>query len=164
MTAIICLGGSFSNKQQFINLKLRIEKAVELYKKRKGARIIFTGGFSKTADFSEAKLIADIAQSIGVSQKDIILEEKADNTIQNAINSKRILEEEGFDAVVVVTSPIHLRRAKYIFRKIIPDRKLEFVSSENHLGLAKRITRNIIEILKLGPNSISLLKHNFNEN
>lgn len=156
MTAIICLGHLFSDKKRFTSLKFRVEKAVALYKEGRGTKIIFTDGFTTATDISEAQLMSDIACALGVPQNDIILEERATTTVGNAIYSKEILEKNGFESAVVVTSHVHLRRAKYIFRKIIPGKHLEFVSSESNARLLKLTFLRFIETLKLGKDSIRL--------
>lgn len=167
MTAVICLGQSFSNKKRFTSLKLRVEKSVKLYKEGRGSKLIFTGGFTVTADISEAQLMSDIARAMGVPHDTIILEEKATTTVGNAVYSKKILEGNNLESAIVVTSPAHIRRARYVFRKIMPDKHLEFVSSDKHYGLLKMAPRHFVETLKLGQNSILLSlearKTNINE-
>lgn len=156
MTVIVCLGHSFSDQRRFKNLKLRTEKSVELYREGKGSKIIFTGGFSSLVDVSEARRMSEVARALGASQEDIILEERATTTISNAFYTKKILEDWNFESAIIVTSPTHLRRAKYVFSKIIPDKRLEFVKSKNHTRLLKFTSRRLIEALKLGKDSILL--------
>lgn len=156
MTAIICLGHSFGNEKRFTNLKLRVKKSVELYKEGRGSKIIFTGGFTSASSTSEAQLMSGIAQTFGVPQGMIILEEKATTTVGNAICTKQILEDQGFESAIIVTSPTHLRRAKYVFNKIIPDKQLEFVKSKSHARLLKFTLRHLIEAMRLGKDSIFL--------
>ncbi len=156
MTAIICLGQSFSSEKRFTGLKRRVGKSVELYKEGRGSKIIFTGGFTSTSSISEAQLMSGIAQSFGIPQDVIILEEKATTTVGNAICAKQILEKNGFDSAVVVTSPAHLRRSKYVFRKTISDKHLEFVRSENNAKLLKSTPGYLVEICKLGKDLILL--------
>ncbi|MBI2012828.1 MAG: YdcF family protein [Candidatus Colwellbacteria bacterium] len=156
MTAIICLGHSFGNKKRLTDLKLRVKKSVELYKEGRGSKIIFTGGFTSAFDISEAQLMSDIAQSFGIPRDAIILEEEAITTVGNAICTKKILNKNGFDSAVVVTSPTHLRRAKHVFCKTISGKHLEFVESENNAKLLKSTIRHLVEICKLGKDSILL--------
>lgn len=159
MTAIICLGYSFGNEKRLKNLKLRTEKSVELYKEGRGSKIIFTGGFSSPIDLSEAEQMSEIARALGAPHEDIILEEKATTTVSNAICTKKILEDQGFESAIIVTSPTHFRRAKYVFSKIIPDKHLEFVKSKNHARLLRLALEYLIEVLKLGEDSILLSRN-----
>lgn len=156
MTAIICLGQSFSSEKRLTGLKRRVGKSVELYKEGRGSKIIFTGGFTSTSSISEAQQMSEVAQALGAPQKDIILEEKATTTVSNALCVKQILEDQGFESAIIVTSPIHLRRAKYVFSKIIFDKHLEFVKSKNRARLLKLTLGHLIETLKLGKDLILL--------
>ncbi len=56
----------------------------------------------------------------GVDEKDILLEEQAKNTYQNAILSKKILEEQRFDfnqPILLITSAFHMKRSEGCFDK-----------------------------------------------
>jgi len=50
----------------------------------------------------------------------IILEKKSRSTIENAIEVRRIFEEKGFRSMVLITSGYHMKRALYIFRRVMP--------------------------------------------
>lgn len=51
----------------------------------------------------------------------IILEKRSRSTIENAIEVRRIFEEKGFRSMVLITSGYHMKRALYIFRKVMPE-------------------------------------------
>ncbi|MBI5598356.1 MAG: YdcF family protein [Deltaproteobacteria bacterium] len=51
----------------------------------------------------------------------IILEKKSRSTIENAIEVRRIFEEKGYRSMVLITSAYHMKRALYLFRRIMPD-------------------------------------------
>jgi len=136
---VICLGDVFTNEKNVEAMKLRTEKAVEIIKQKKANKIIFTGGFKTRKDLSEANFMANIAKNLGISAEKIILEEKAYTTIDNAVYAKKILETEKLRSAIIVTSPYHLKRAKYIFKKVMPQQKLAFVKCRDNLDLAERI-------------------------
>lgn len=145
---IICLGNTFLKSRTIEAMKLRTEKAADLYKQTNPKpKIIFTGGFKTRKDISEAKFMADYAIKLGVLSTDIVLEEKANSTIENAYYCKQIIEKSGFESAMIVTSPYHLMRAKYIFRKIILARKLDFEECKNNLGLFESIIYSFKEFL-----------------
>jgi uncharacterized SAM-binding protein YcdF (DUF218 family) len=58
-----------------------------------------------------------IALSAGVLDKDIILEQGANNTYENVIFSKKILDRYKWDLVLLITSPYNTRRTQLIFNK-----------------------------------------------
>jgi vancomycin permeability regulator SanA len=142
---IICLGDTFLKPRTIENMKLRTEKAVDLYKQEQ-TKIIFTGGFKTNKDLSEAKFMAEYAVKLGVAEVDIILEEQANTTIGNAVYCKKILADNSFESAIVVTSPHHLRRSKYIFKKVMPDKKLEFRKCKNNLSFLEFFQYNFNEI------------------
>ncbi len=96
------MGDTFLKPRTVENMKLRTEKAVDLYKQEK-TKIIFTGGFKTNKDLSEAKFMAQYAVKLGVANADIILEEQANTTIGNAVYCKKILEDNSFESAIVVT-------------------------------------------------------------
>lgn len=147
--AIICLGDVFYKPRTIENMKCRTEKSVELYKQKRAAKIIFTGGFKTRKDLSEAEFMANYAIELGASENDVILEEKANTTIGNAFYCKEIMEKEELKSAIIITSPHHLRRAIYIFKKIIPNRILDFEKSKNNLGFFESIPYHIDEIWSL---------------
>ena len=145
---VICLGNVFYTPKTIGDMRLRVEKSVEIYK-RKNRKIIFTGGFKTRKDLSEAKFMSNIALKLGVSRKDVILEEKANTTIGNAVYCKKIMEKRGFKSAIVVTAPHHLRRAKYIFKKVMPCKKLSFERCKSNLGFFESIRYYFDEICSL---------------
>ncbi|MBI5970383.1 MAG: YdcF family protein [Deltaproteobacteria bacterium] len=50
----------------------------------------------------------------------IILEKKSKSTYGNAVEVRRIMSEKGFKSMTLVTSDYHMKRAYYIFTKIMP--------------------------------------------
>ncbi|MFH1607900.1 MAG: YdcF family protein [archaeon] len=158
---IVCLGNVFYNPKSVESMKLRTLKSAELYRQGKAGKVIFTGGFKTRKDLSEARFMADYAEERGVPKKDMMLEEMADSTVGNALYCKKIIDKEDFESVIVVTSPYHLRRVKYVFRKLIPNKDLKFERCENNLGmfeLTKHYLSEIRSLFKLKRNGIDLPK------
>ena len=98
----------------------RIEKAVELYRQGKAGKILFSGGGEKNlleGKPPESKGMARAAIKKGVKRKDILLEETSKSTMENAVNSMKMLREIRPSKVIVVTSDYHSKRAKRVFEK-----------------------------------------------
>ncbi len=146
---IICLGRDFLKSENIKQNQSRVEKAVGLYIASKAKKIIFTGGFYSRKDLSEAKFISKIALKLGVPKKDIILEEKSIDTIENAKYCKKLMKEHKFNSAIIVTSDWHTRRTKYIFQKVMKNKELEFVSSNDGIGFLKKIQLYWKEFLAL---------------
>ncbi len=143
---IICLGNTFLKEKTVEEMLLRTKKAVDLYDNGRGNKIIFTGGFGTRKDISEARYMANIAIKARVNKNDILLEEKSSTTIGNAYYSQLIMNNNEFNFAIIVTSPYHIRRTKYIFKKIMMDKKLYFEKHKNNLGFFELFFYSIKEI------------------
>jgi hypothetical protein len=84
---------------------------------------------------TEAAAMQKYAVSLGISPRDIILEENSKDTLGNAYFTKvNILEPKGWSDVGLVTSDFHLPRARYDFNLVLgPKYKIEYFSSDSCL-------------------------------
>jgi uncharacterized SAM-binding protein YcdF (DUF218 family) len=98
---------------------LRIEHGVEIYKKQYAPRILLCGelALQKETAINLGKIYA---VSLGASEKDVLTEEDSRSTFENALFSRKIVEEKGCKSVIIVTYPTHTRRAKKIFEEMFP--------------------------------------------
>ena len=78
--------------------------------------VIVTGG-ELFAGRSEAGAMKEYLVSLGVPREKIIAEERARDTWENALFSKKICDEKGYKKVAIVTSAYHMRRAVLSFEK-----------------------------------------------
>lgn len=123
--AIIVLGGGITQKARLSrSSKLRVEKAVELFKKKKAYKIIMSGAWSfllkKNPLITEAKAMKQYAIRLGIHKKDVLVEDYSEDTIGNAFFTKiRFLEPNNWNNVIVVTSKFHANRALYVFKKVL---------------------------------------------
>jgi len=86
--------------------------AAELYRKGMAPKIIMTGCGS------EAARMAKRAVRAGVPEKDVLLEQKAESTYENAVFSKEIVLREKWESAIVVSSSYHMRRSKLVFERV----------------------------------------------
>ncbi len=98
----------------------RIIHAAQLYKQGKAPKILVSGGriHLAGATTSEAEDMSQLLQFMGVPDKAILLEPKSHNTRENALYSQTILEKEGLETILLVTSAMHMPRSLRIFRKL----------------------------------------------
>lgn len=97
----------------------RIVHAIDLYKKEKIEKILITGG-SGTLTFKgnkEAHALKKFALDSGIPLSDIIMEDKARNTRENALLSKGLMPKTSNKALLI-TSAFHMYRAKNCFEKV----------------------------------------------
>lgn len=120
----IVLGGysSFNNATQHIDFNAsgdRLISAIELYKLEKIEKIILSGGNGNLIQNSmkESEWSKEILLNMGVEGKDIILENKSRNSMENAQNTIRIIGKDISGKSLLITSANHMRRAIFCFNK-----------------------------------------------
>lgn len=123
--AIVILGGATKSAvapRPAVDLKEqgdRVLYGAQLYREGKaplvipaGGRIDWYGGGS-----SESEDMAQLLEFFGVPAAAIVQEPKSLNTYQNAVNVRQILQEQGINRVLLVTSAMHMPRAIRIFQR-----------------------------------------------
>ncbi|WP_422661314.1 YdcF family protein [Paenibacillus sp. EC2-1] len=102
--------------------RVRVPKAVELYKAGRATKIIMSGG---TSNIPEAHVMRDTAIQSGVKDSDIWVEDKSTNTKENIINSREMIDEkfglERTRRILLVTNFFHLRRCYLSMKTYMPD-------------------------------------------
>ena len=104
---IVCLTGG----------RGRIRKALELYEKGYG-KVLYISGTDRQVQMKE--ILRELKWVGPVDDSHIILENVSTNTIQNAEQVNRFVQDQGLRRVLLVTSVYHVRRAHYIFSKVLP--------------------------------------------
>jgi uncharacterized SAM-binding protein YcdF (DUF218 family) len=95
----------------------RVWYASRLYKAGKGSRIVLSGGVVSTADGSEAAAMRLFLLDLGVPDRAIVLEAGSVNTMTNASLTRRLLARDGIHRIILVTSALHMPRARRIFER-----------------------------------------------
>lgn len=93
----------------------RTLEGVHEYRAGVAPNIIMTGGAAHNR-YVEAHVMAELAEQQGIPDPAVFEEDHAQNTIQNAYYSVKIMESHGWHSAEVVSSPSHLPRASLIFR------------------------------------------------
>lgn len=55
-----------------------------------------------------------------VERERIVLEKGSTSTIENAVEVRKILSDRKLGSVVLITSMYHMRRARYVFERVLP--------------------------------------------
>jgi uncharacterized SAM-binding protein YcdF (DUF218 family) len=97
----------------------RTQEAVRLYNKGFAPALIFSGAALDPNGPSNARSMARDAEIAGVPAAAIHLDETAANTRQNAQGVAGIVRDQGYHAIILVTSPYHQRRAYILFRRAL---------------------------------------------
>ncbi|WAV92314.1 YdcF family protein [Oxalobacter aliiformigenes] len=112
--AAIILGAAAWYKRPSPVFQERIRHGIWLYENGYVGKLILTGGKSKNAPFSEAYVARRYALSQGIPEKDILIEEASLTTRENLINARAIMEKNGLETALVVSDPMHMKRAMQI--------------------------------------------------
>ena len=121
------------------------ETAARLYKEGKAEKIMPSGMYfyqfgrfmnERVTDErykgiyeTEAEFLASVLVKNGVPKEDVMKEEKATNTYENAIYSKELLREMKFriKSAIICPQAFHARRALMTYSHLFPDTKLYVV-------------------------------------
>ena len=93
-----------------------INHAIELYNDGYVGKLIMTGGTGEGNTHSDAYIAKQYAVSQGIPDGDILTEDTSTITQENLENSKLIMDENGFDTAIIVSDPLHMRRAMLLAR------------------------------------------------
>jgi len=112
---------SDSDKVYFAKGADRLLHTVQLYKLGKVKKIIITGGSSSVIGTSpiEALQLKKAFLYCGVPEQDMIIEDKARNTHENALFTKQLCDSLGLHGkFLLITSAFHMRRSEACFKKV----------------------------------------------
>ena len=101
----------------------RFTNALWLYRAGKVRRIIISGGLASLRDqpgvAPEAEQLATLLKLAGVPASAILVEPRSQNTRENALNTKALLQQHPeVQSLILVTSAFHERRALACFAKV----------------------------------------------
>jgi uncharacterized SAM-binding protein YcdF (DUF218 family) len=98
-------------------------------------RLVFTGGPTRGAQVSEARVMADYARRRGVPAEGIVLEEAATNTWENLLLTTPLVE--AFDTIVIASDPVHASRSRRYLVKQRPDLGMRLVFADDYRPLER---------------------------
>jgi len=97
----------------------RCMEAARVYRLGPPLPVVATGGKidPDTPGLPCAVLMADFLKTQGVAAADIVMEDRARTTFENAAETRRVLEPKGIRSVILVTDATHMARSVLCFRK-----------------------------------------------
>jgi uncharacterized SAM-binding protein YcdF (DUF218 family) len=126
------------DRLQFVKSADRAIQAIDLYKKGKISKILFSGGSGSILhqDMKEALYARVFFQSYGVHDTDFVIESESNNTRENALFSKKIIDAKfKHSRLLLITSAFHMRRAIGCFEKT--GLRFDFYSTDRYSGPRK---------------------------
>ena len=116
--AAVVLGAAVWSDEPSPVFKERINHAVELYRRGRVRKIIFTGARGSSNEPAESVAARAYAAERGVPASAILLETKSHTTYQNLLYAKRVADVNGLRRVLIVSDPMHMRRAMSMARDL----------------------------------------------
>lgn len=121
----IVLSGMFEYNRDLDALSVRrgadrIWQAISLYKAKKIRKILISGdsGFVVRSGLHESDQTKEILIAWGIPEDDILIENKSQNTHENAVNTTKLLNKKySKKSFLLITSALHMKRASACFRK-----------------------------------------------
>ncbi|HTB98354.1 MAG TPA: YdcF family protein [Terracidiphilus sp.] len=125
----------------------RVSEGVREYERGVAPRMIFTGGPASNR-FVEAQVMAHTAEAEGIPASAIIVEPRAQDTMQNACYATRIMKAHGWTSAEVVSSGYHLPRAAMIFGELAVEWRVHPAPPLEPQSTSKRVLATMVETLK----------------
>jgi uncharacterized SAM-binding protein YcdF (DUF218 family) len=113
---VLCGGCRFSGQLNDATCA-RVEHGAHLFQEGLAPRLILSGGRWAPHRPSCAPRMKTLALALGIPPERIIVEDRSSRTVENAREVARLLRAHGASAILLVTSPLHMRRAKLCFEK-----------------------------------------------
>jgi uncharacterized SAM-binding protein YcdF (DUF218 family) len=116
--AAIVLGAATWGEKPSPVFRERINHAINLYKNGFVSRIIFTGGIGENKKVAEATVGKKYAMVHGVKKAHILTEAESKSTLENIQNAKIVANEADLSKFLIVSDPLHLKRAVFMARDL----------------------------------------------
>jgi len=109
--AVIVLGAAAWHNNPSPVFLQRIRHGIYLYENGYVDYMIFTGGYSPGAAYSEAYVARNYALAVGIPPESILIEEYSRTTEDHFSYAMHLIEEHDIETVILVSDPLHMMRA-----------------------------------------------------
>ncbi len=110
--ALVVFGGGLRKDGTLgASTRERVEYAAKLYHEGYAEHVLLMGGYRVPPEFEESAVMAEALVKLGVPRDRMHLDRKSRNTYENAKRTFALCSKLGFQRVILVTSPYHMRRA-----------------------------------------------------
>jgi vancomycin permeability regulator SanA len=108
---ILVLGSAvWPNEQPSPSLRSRTQRAITLYQDGLASHLILSGGLGRYPP-EEAEVMRRLAEAAGVPAEAMILDVEAHSTWESITQAREIMDQEGWETVIIVSDPFHITRA-----------------------------------------------------
>ncbi|MBD5453043.1 MAG: YdcF family protein [Lachnospiraceae bacterium] len=119
--------------------KQRLNHAAQLYQNADVSKIIVTGGMGEGNSFTDAYMARKYLESVGIPDNAIFEEDTSTITQENLENAKKIMDENGYQTALIVSDPLHMKRAMLLAK----DAEIEAFSSPTQSSAYKSIKTKV---------------------
>jgi uncharacterized SAM-binding protein YcdF (DUF218 family) len=134
---IVVLGSPNDTQGRLLSIALeRCSQAFVEFRRNPGYAILPTGGWGahfNTTDQAHGFYVKQELIARGIPEWAFLTIAESSNTIEDAALSRPILEAYPGIDLIVVTSDFHLARARYLFEREFPERRITFSPSATDL-------------------------------
>jgi uncharacterized SAM-binding protein YcdF (DUF218 family) len=134
---IVVLGSPNDAEGNLLSIaRERCSQALEEYKKNPEYALLPTGGWGKhfnTSDKPHAHYVKQELMGRGIPESAFLSCAESSNTIEDARLSRPILDVYPDAELIVVTSDFHADRARFLFTREFPERRITVSESLTHL-------------------------------
>ena len=111
--------------------KSRCDRAIEILISDQNLDVLPTGtygDFNPTAT-AHGVYLRNYLIEMGISPTRILPHTNSTNTIEDALCARKIIIDDAYEAIIVVTSRFHMPRTQFIFGKVFSDKTVRFESA-----------------------------------
>ena len=116
--AAVVLGAAVWGAEVSPVFRERINHGIDLYRKGKVRKLIFTGGRGNRGEPTESSAARRYALQRGIPADDILIEEESHTTYENILYAKQLADAQGMRKVLIVSDPLHMKRAVAMARDV----------------------------------------------
>lgn len=156
--AVVLGAAAWGNKPSPV-YRERIKEAIALYESGRVRYLVFTGGTPVPGYPAEGQVGREFAIEHGVPAAAILVESTSRTTWQNLANVKPLIGSADIHSVLLVSDPLHMRRAMAMAAKLgmrampAPTSSSRFQSAASRAGFLWRETWLYVDYLVLGEPS-----------
>jgi uncharacterized SAM-binding protein YcdF (DUF218 family) len=99
----------------------RVFTGVKAFQQSRAGTLALCEGRRDQIGESGAEVMKALAMELGVQEHKIITEKKSHNTMENAMELKKLLLTDGHGNIGLVTSALHMPRSKRVFREVFSE-------------------------------------------
>ncbi len=137
--AALVLGAAAWNGRPSPVFEERIKHALALYREGRVRALVFTGGFGRGDNRAEAEVARTYALKRGIPGGAIFVETASRSTFDNLAEAKPILEAQRFGRVLLVSDPLHMRRAVSMARDLGIDARPSPTPTTRFVGIDAKL-------------------------